>query len=109
MNTDHFTSLDADALSRAILARTLSCREVMTAYLQRIHALNSRFSAIVNLAPDDTLLRQADACDAELARGESRGWMHGFPQAIKDTSHALGFPSTLGSVLLKDSGQLKTA
>ena len=75
----------------------------MAAYLQRIHALNARFSAIVNLAPDDTLLHQADACDAELARGESRGWMHGFPQAIKDTSHALGFPSTLGSVLLKDS------
>ena len=75
----------------------------MAAYLQRIHVLNSRFNAIVNLAPDEVLLRQADACDAELARGISRGWMHGFPQAIKDTSHAAGFPSTLGSVLLKDA------
>ena len=102
MNDDPITSLDADALSRAIQARTLGCREAMAAYLQRIHALNPRFNAIVNLAPDDELLRQADARDAELARGESRGWMHGFPQAIKDTSHAAGFPSTLGSVLLKD-------
>ena len=103
MNTDPITDLDADALSRAIHARTLSCRDVMAAYLQRIHTLNPRFNAVVNLAPDDTLLRQADACDAELSRGESRGWMHGFPQAIKDTSHAAGFPSTLGSVLLKDA------
>ena len=103
MNTDPITSLDANALSLAIHARTLSCREVMAAYLQRIAQLNPRFNAIVNLAPDDTLLRQADTCDAELAHGESRGWMHGFPQAIKDTSHAAGFPSTLGSVLLKDA------
>ena len=104
MTTDAtITSLDADALSRAIHARTLSCHVVMAAYLERIHALNPRFNAIVNLASDDALLRQADVCDAELARGESRGWMHGFPQAIKDTSHAAGFPSTLGSVLLKDA------
>ncbi len=103
MNTNAITVLDAEALSQAIHARKVACREVMTSYLQRIHALNPRFNAIVNLAPDDVLLRQADVCDAELARGESRGWMHGFPQAIKDTSHAAGFPSTLGSVLLKDA------
>ena len=103
MDHDAITSLDADALSRAIHARTLACRDVMAAYLQRIHTLNPRFNAIVNLAPDAALLHQADACDAELARGKSRGWMHGFPQAIKDTSHAAGFPSTLGSVLLKDA------
>ncbi len=107
MNTDPITSLDAHALSRAIHARTLSCHEVMAAYLQRIDELNPRFNAIVNRAPIDALLRLADACDAELARGESRGWMHGFPQAIKDTSHAAGFPSTLGSVLLKDAVALQ--
>ena len=103
MNNEPITSLDADALSGAIHARTLSCRDVMAAYLQRIHTLNPRFNAIVNLAPEGALLHQAEECDAELARGESRGWMHGFPQAIKETSHAAGFPSTLGSPLLKDA------
>ena len=34
MNTDPITDLDADALSRAIHARTLSCGDVMAAYLQ---------------------------------------------------------------------------
>jgi amidase len=94
-------ALDAHALSEAIHARRISCRELMQATLARIARLNPRFNAIVNLAAEDELLRQADERDAELARGESRGWMHGMPQAIKDTAHAVGFPTTLGSPLLQ--------
>lgn len=103
LNPQDLTDLSADALSRAIHARECSCRDVMGAYLARIHRLNPPFNAIVNLAPDEALLRQADALDAELARGQSRGWMHGMPQAIKDNAHALGFPSTLGCVPLQDN------
>ena len=101
--TDPITDLSADSLSQAIHARSLSCREVMQAYLNRIHRLNPALNAIVNLAQPEPLLAQADACDAELASGTSRGWMHGMPQAIKDTGHAEGFPTTLGSALLKDA------
>ena len=100
---DDITALEADALSWAIHTRQVSCRQVMQAYLARIHRINPRFNAIVNLAADDGLLAQADARDAMLARGESMGWMHGMPQAIKDTGHALGFPTTFGSPLLKDA------
>jgi amidase len=96
------TDLDADALSRAIHARELSCGEVMQAYLARIAAVNPGVNAIVSLQPEDGLLAQADARDAELARGASRGWMHGMPQAIKDAAETEGIPSTLGSPLLKD-------
>ena len=94
------TALDAQALSAAIHQREVSCREVMQAYLTRIDTLNPQFNAIVNLAPVDSLLAQADERDAEMAAGRSRGWMHGMPQAIKDTGQALGFPTTLGSPLL---------
>lgn len=102
MPTD-LTDFSADDLSQHIHARQLSCREVMLAYLSRIHALNPTYNAIVNLAPDESLLAQADACDAELARGHSRGWLHGVPQAIKDMAASKGFPTTLGSPLLKDA------
>ena len=102
MPASDLTDLDAHQLSAEIHARRVSCREVMQAYLARIHRLNPTLNAIVNLAPDESLLRQADQCDAELAQGRSRGWLHGLPQAIKDTGHALGFPSTVGSPLLKD-------
>jgi amidase len=100
---DDVTDLDAESLSQAIHAREVSCREVMQAYLARIQVLNPAFNAIVNLADEQALLQQADARDAELARGESRGWMHGMPQAIKDTGQALGFPTTFGSPLLCSS------
>ncbi len=96
------TALSALELSQAIRERELSCREVMGAFLARIHRLNPRLNAIVNLAPDEQLLREADAADAELARGHWRGWMHGLPQAIKDTAQAAGFPTTFGCELLKD-------
>lgn len=100
---DDLTALDAETLSSAIQARRVSCREVMSAYLERIHRLNPRLNAIVNLAPDDVLLRQADERDAELAQGRSCGWLHGIPQAIKDASPVTGFPNTLGSPLLADA------
>ncbi len=101
--TDEITALSADALSRAIHERLISCREVMQAYLARIHRLNPRFNAIVNLAQDDELLRQADMRDGELSQGISRGWLHGIPQALKDNVHAQGFPTTHGCTLLRNS------
>jgi amidase len=85
---DSITDLDAHALSRAVHAGEVSCVEVMRAYLARIHRLNPRFNAIVNLADDEPLVAQAAQRDAELARGASRGWMHGMPQAIKDAPSA---------------------
>ena len=100
---DPITDLDAHALSRAIHEREVSCVEVMHAYLARIHRVNPHFNAIVNLAADDVLLAQAAECDTELARGASRGFLHGMPQAIKDAASALGFPTTYGSALMKDA------
>jgi amidase len=103
VSADPITDLDGHALSRAIHARELSCAEMMRAYLARIRRLNPHFNAIVNLASDDALLAQANERDIELARGASRGWMHGMPQAIKDAASAMGFATTYGNVLLKDN------
>ena len=98
--SDLITDWNASELSERIHARHISCAEVMQAYLERTGRLNPTFNAIVNLAPADTLMAQARQCDEELAQGRSRGWLHGIPQAIKDTGDALGFPSTLGSRVL---------
>ncbi|MBL8288879.1 MAG: amidase, partial [Rubrivivax sp.] len=63
---DPVTALDAISLSRAIHARQVSCREVMQAYLARIHRLNPAANAIVNLVDDEVALAEADRCDSEL-------------------------------------------
>ena len=95
------TELSADELSQAIHGKKLSCREVMQAYLQRIESVNPRFNALVSLQDPAMLLAQAHACDADLAHGHSRGWMHGFPIALKDLVDVAGIPTTCGSPLLR--------
>jgi amidase len=104
---DELCALDAHALLQRLHRREFSCRELMQATLARIGRLNPRVHAIVALAGADTLLQQADERDAELARGERRGWLHGLPWAVKDTAHAAGFPTTFGSPLLSDAVALQ--
>ncbi len=96
------TELDASTLSVAIHEKRVSCREVMSATLERIAEVNPRCNAIVSLQDGDLLLRQADERDAQLARGLSMGWMHGMPQAIKDLSNTAGITTTQGSPLLRN-------
>jgi amidase len=94
--------MDAVALAAAIQARRLSCVEVMTAYLDHIDALNPKVNAIVALQERAGLLREAQARDAALARGEVAGALHGFPQAVKDLAPVKGMRTTMGSPILKD-------
>lgn len=97
------TDLPAHALSDLIRRRELSCRELMAATLARIAELNPIHNAIVNLRDGDVLLAEAEQRDAELLHGAApRGWLHGLPQAIKDTATTSGLPATFGSPLLRD-------
>jgi amidase len=96
-----FTQMSAKALSQAIHRRSLSCREVMHACLTQVARHNPRHLAIVSMQDADDLLRQADERDAMLARGQSMGWMHGLPIAIKDLAATAGIASTQGSPLLQ--------
>jgi len=94
--------MDAVALSSAIHTRQLSCVEVMSAYLDHIERLNPQVNAIVALQDRAGLVAQAGERDAELARGQSLGPLHGFPHAVKDLQSVKGIRSTQGSPILKD-------
>jgi amidase len=91
--------MPARELAAAIRRRTLSSREVVTAFLKNIDALNPRFTAIVSMVDREHVLAQADAADAVVARGEPVGPLHGLPHAIKDTAVTRGIRSTFGSPL----------
>ena len=90
-------------LAERIAAREVSCREVMSAYLAQIDRLNRQVNAIVALQDRERVLAQADERDAQLARKEPVGWMHGFPAAPKDLAAVAGMVTTLGSPLLKNN------
>jgi amidase len=95
--------LDACALSDLIAARGVSCVEVATAYLDHIERTNPFFNAIVSIRDREEILIEAREKDALLARGTRQGWLHGFPQAIKDLASTKGLRTTLGSPLHRDS------
>ena len=99
---DEIVLMDATVLSEAIHSRKVSCVEVMGAYLDHIERTNPKVNAIVALQERGDLLMQARERDAQLARGESMGPLHGFPHAVKDLQAVKGIRMTMGSPILKD-------
>jgi amidase len=91
---------DAITLGKAIRARTVSCTEVMRAYLDHIDAINPHVNAIVALQDRGALLAQAQAHDDQLS--EPTGPLHGFPHAVKDLQPVKGIRSTQGSPIFRD-------
>jgi amidase len=96
-------SLSAIELSAKIRDHALSCKEVMQAYLTHIERINRPFNAITSIRDRDELLNEAKQYDQDLFRGRYRGWMHGFPHAVKDLADAKGLLTTRGSPIFKDN------
>jgi Asp-tRNA(Asn)/Glu-tRNA(Gln) amidotransferase A subunit family amidase len=71
--------------------------EVATAYLEHADAVNPAVNALVARRDPEVVLAEAGQRDAELARGEHRGVLHGVPQAVKDLAEAAGQSFTAGS------------
>src|SRR3977135_4193138 len=94
--------MNAVALRDAIHARQVSCVEVMSAYLDHIERINPLVNAIVALRDRDALVVEAKEKDAQVARGEATGPLHGLPFAVKDLFPVKGMRTTSGSLILKD-------
>ena len=92
----------AVALADAIRQRRLSVREVVAAFLDRIEAVNPLVNAIVSLRDRADILREADAADAHLVRGEPAGSLFGLPIAIKDLAMTKGLRTSFGSPIFAD-------
>ena len=100
--TNEIVMMTATDLSAAIRNKKVSCREVMNAYLDHIDRINPQFNAIVTRVDRETLLKQSDSADADLAKGTVHGWMHGFPHAVKDLAFTKGIRTTLGSPVFEN-------
>ena len=88
-------------LARRLHARELSARELLDAYLDRIHRVNPAINAIVTLAEEQAALQAAEADDTA-ARGAMLGPLHGLPIAVKDLADTAGIRTTYGSPLFTD-------
>ena len=86
-------------LTRALAARELSSRELVSAYLDRIAAVNPTLNAFISVAERDNALTAADAADAARAAGQA-GLFTGIPLAHKDLFVTRQLPTTCGSKML---------
>jgi len=91
----HYSSLVE--LAAELRSRRVSPVDLARALLTRIQRLNPELGAYYAVFADDAMARAREA-EAEIARGEWRGPLHGIPIGFKDL-YKLG-PTTAGSPLL---------
>jgi amidase len=89
---------DAAAMVRR---KDVSARDLTDQLLARIDAVNPALNAVVELQRD-TAVREADAADRAIARGEDVGPLHGVPMTIKDSFDVAGLHTTWGNPAFKD-------
>jgi amidase len=88
-------------LARLLHSRELSARELLDAFLNRIHRINPQLNAIVTLA-EERAAAEAAAADEATARGGRLGVLHGLPIAVKDLADTAGIRTTYGSPLFAE-------
>jgi amidase len=98
---DDICFLSAVEMAAQIHAGRLSARDVMTAHLARIEAVNPQVNAIVTLHAEQAMAA-ALAADEAQARGEPLGPLHGLPVVHKDLIMTRGMRTTYGSRVHED-------
>lgn len=100
-STPRFTLEEAriGEIQADLLARRLSCRELVAAYLDRIERFDRagpRLNAIVSV--NEAALDHADRLDRRLqAEGALSGPLHGIPVLVKDQADTEDMPTSYGS------------
>lgn len=99
--SDDIPFRSARELAAALARGEVSAREILSAHLDRIEAVNPRVNAIVTHCTERAV-EEAHAADERLAAGEPAGPLHGLPVAHKDVHLTAGVRTTFGSPAMRD-------
>jgi aspartyl-tRNA(Asn)/glutamyl-tRNA(Gln) amidotransferase subunit A len=94
--------LDLSEASRAVQKKEVSPVELTQACLARIEKLNPNLNAFITVTGTEAL-DAARKAEAEIARGEWKGPLHGIPLAVKDLIETAGVKTTAASAVLQDN------
>lgn len=87
----------ATALAAAVRQREVSAVELLQAFTERVDKYNPQLNAVV-VHDREQAMRDAQAADAALARGDAVGPLHGVPMTVKESFDLKGHPTTQGFV-----------
>jgi aspartyl-tRNA(Asn)/glutamyl-tRNA(Gln) amidotransferase subunit A len=88
-------------LASRLRRKEISPVEITRESLARIEKANPRLNAFITVMAESAM-EQAGVAEAEIARGEWRGPLHGIPIALKDLIDTAGVRTTAASTLYKD-------
>ena len=88
-------------LAASLRRRKISPVDITRDCLNLIAQLNPSLNAFITVMAD-SVLEEARTAEAEIARGEWRGPLHGIPIALKDLIDTAGVRTTAASALYKD-------
>ena len=84
-----------------VASKQVSPRELVDQALARIDQVQPSLNCFTSVWADEARAL-ADAAGDAVARGDELGLLHGVPVALKETTHVLGKPLTLGSLSHRD-------
>lgn len=97
--TGGMEELTIAAAHAGFMAGTLTARDVVVGYLERIEAVDrsgARLNSVISVS--DTAVEQAERLDAQLTEtGALVGPLHGIPVVVKDQVETADLPTTFGS------------
>ena len=96
----HFQS--ATQIARQIADGSLSARETLEHFLDRVDRLNPSINAVI-LQDRPAARARAEAADAARASGQTLGPLHGVPMTVKESYDLAGHASTWGIPELRDN------
>mgnify|MGYP001170167455 CR=1 FL=1 len=91
-----FLRWDMERLAAALRQKQLSPVEVTRALLDRIEQVNPLLNAFITVMGEEALASAARA-EAEIAKGDWRGPLHGVPVGIKDLIYTRNVRTTMGT------------
>jgi len=98
--SEQLAFLDLSQASKAVQKKEISPVELTQACLARIEKLDGSLHCFITVMADSAL-EEARNAEAEVARGEWRGPLHGIPLAVKDLAETAGVRTTAASAVLE--------
>ncbi|MFH0990898.1 MAG: amidase [bacterium] len=100
-NPDDLAFYSVGQLAELIRTRKITSELLTTLYLNRLKKYGPKLECVISLT-EELAMKQARRADAEIARGNYRGPLHGIPYGVKDLLAVKGYRTTWGAMPYKE-------